>query len=121
MSETALKGLGYDHGEVSVLLTDDAEIHALNLAYRKKDKPTDVLSFPMDDELLLGDIVISVERAAAQAISFDVSIDCELGRLIVHGLLHLLGYDHVKGGRQAREMKVKEEELLALLREKAFF
>lgn len=121
MSETALKGLGYDGKEVSVLLTDDAEIHALNLAYRKKDKPTDVLSFPMDDELLLGDIVISVERAAAQAVSFGVSIDEELGRLIVHGLLHLFGYDHVKGGRQARAMKVKEEELIAILREKGFF
>lgn len=121
MSEAVLKGLGVAGREVSVLLTDDAEIHELNLAYRKKDKPTDVLSFPMDDELLLGDIVISVERAAAQAVSFGVSIDCELGRLIVHGLLHLLGYDHVKGGRQARAMKEKEEELLAILREKAFF
>lgn len=121
MSETALKGLGYDGGEVSVLLTDDSEIHGLNLAYRKKDKPTDVLSFPMDDELLLGDIVISVERAKAQAESFNVSVDEELGRLVVHGLLHLLGYDHVKGGRQAREMKEKEEALLSLLREKAFF
>ncbi len=121
MSETVLKGLGFDRREVSVLLTNDAEIHELNLAYRKKDKPTDVLSFPMDDELLLGDIVISIERAASQAVSFDVTLDEELGRLVVHGLLHLLGYDHVKGGRQAREMKEKEEALLAILREKGFF
>lgn len=121
MSAAVLKGLGVDGKEVSVLLTDDAGIHELNLAYRKKDKPTDVLSFPMDDECLLGDIVISVERAASQAVSFGVSMDEELGRLVVHGLLHLLGYDHVKGGRQAREMKEKEEALLTILRERALF
>jgi len=116
MAETALKGLGFDDRELSVLLTGNAEVRELNREYRGKDKPTDVLSFPMGDAYLLGDIVISTEKAASQAIEFGVSFDEEMARLLVHGLLHLAGYDHVKGGRQARKMKDKEEELMGLLR-----
>ena len=84
--------------DVSVLLTDDAEIHELNLAYRGVDKPTDVLAFALDEsgmvETSLGDVVISVERARAQAKSRRVELDRELELLAVHGTLHLLGYDH---------------------------
>jgi probable rRNA maturation factor len=116
MAETALKGLGFDDCELSVLLTGNEEIRELNREYRGMDKPTDVLSFPMGDEYLLGDIVISTEKAALQAIDFGVTFDEEMARLLVHGLLHLAGYDHVKGGRQARRMKDKEEELMVALR-----
>jgi len=108
--------LGFDDRELSVLLTDNATIRELNREYRGLDKPTDVLSFPMDDEYLLGDIVISTEKAASQADEFGVAFDEEMARLLVHGLLHLAGYDHVKGGRQARKMKEKEEELMGILR-----
>jgi probable rRNA maturation factor len=84
--------------EVSVLLTDDAEIHTLNLEYRGKDKPTDVLAFALDEAGgpagPLGDVIISVERAEAQARSRRVELDGELELLAVHGTLHLLGYDH---------------------------
>lgn len=89
---------------VSVVLTDDETIHAYNRDYRLVDRATDVLSFPADegDDLLappdgfLGDIMISVPRAAEQAISLGHSTERELMFLSVHGVLHLLGYDHIK-------------------------
>lgn len=118
ISESALRGLGYGDCELSVLVTGNDEIRALNKEYRRIDKATDVLSFPMDDERMLGDIVISYEKTLAQSKEFKVTVDEELGRLLVHGLLHLLGYDNVKGGRQAKEMREKEEEVLAILKEK---
>jgi len=112
---SALKALGRSGVELSVLLTDDAGIRELNRTYRGKDRSTDVLSFPQDDPVLLGDIVVSVEKAAAQAGDYGATLDEELRRLLVHGLLHLLGYDHVNGGSQAAKMKRKEEELLGLI------
>lgn len=121
MAETALKGLGYKDRELSILLTDNPGIQDLNKRYRNIDRPTDVLSFPMDDPCLLGDIVISAEKAAAQAEGFNVSFDEEVGRLLCHGILHLIGHDHVKGGRQAREMKRREEGLMKELRAKGCF
>ncbi len=101
--------------EISVLLTGDAEIRELNSTYRGKERPTDVLSFLQDDPVLLGDVVVSVERAEAQALAYTVTFNAEFARLLVHGLLHLLGYDHVNGGRQAAKMKRKEAELMSAL------
>lgn len=121
MIETALKGLGYGDAEVSVVVTDNVGIRKLNRKYRKMDRATDVLSFPLNDPYMLGDIVISADKVSSQAEEFMVTEDEELGRLLVHGLLHLLGYDHVIGGRQAREMKEKEEELMGLLKRKGLF
>ncbi|MBE9227461.1 rRNA maturation RNase YbeY [Phormidium sp. LEGE 05292] len=93
--------------ELSLRLTDDAEIHSLNAQYRQQDKPTDVLAFaalevniPQSDEMLeclplyLGDIVISVDTAQRQAKQQDHSLQIELAWLAAHGLLHLLGWDH---------------------------
>lgn len=117
MAGAALKGLGLKDRELSVLLAGNPRIRELNRAYRGMDKPTDVLSFPMDDEHLLGDIVISVDKAREQAERFGVTLEEEMARLMVHGLLHLIGYDHARGGRQARKMKAKEAELMGLLRE----
>lgn len=111
-AEAALKCLGLRGAELSVVLTDDAGIKELNRRFRRIDKPTDVLSFPMGDTVMLGDVVISVERAAAQAAEFKVNIGEEFDRLIVHGILHLVGYDHVKGGRQAKRMRDREEDVL---------
>lgn len=116
MAETVLKGLGYSDCEVSVFLTGDSGIRELNRKYRNKDRPTDVLSFPMNDPYMLGDVVISVERAVAQAESFEVTVDEELGRLVTHGILHLVGYDHVNGGHQARKMRERETELMGVLK-----
>ena len=95
-----LEAEGATEREVSVLLTDDVEIQGLNATYRAKDKPTDVLAFALDEgeggalDPSLGDVVISVERAASQARSRGVTLDAELELLAVHGTLHLLGYDH---------------------------
>ena len=89
--------------DVSLLLTDDREIHQLNLQWREKNKPTDVLAFAYDESndfpglehlMPLGDVIISVETAIRQAKSRKVPLDKELELLAVHGTLHLLGYDH---------------------------
>lgn len=121
MAETALKGLGCNDRELSVLVTGNERIRELNAMYRAIDRPTDVLSFPMDDPSMLGDVVISIEKAAIQAEQFGVTLEEETGRLVAHGLLHLLGYDHVRGGRQAAKMKTAEEELMGLFRQEGLF
>jgi probable rRNA maturation factor len=115
--EAVMKALELRGSEVSILLTDDDGIRGLNKRYRNIDRPTDVLSFPMNDPCMLGDIVVSLDSVSAQALDYSVSFDEELSRLLVHGLLHLLGYDHVRGGRQAKKMKDKEGELLNGLKE----
>jgi probable rRNA maturation factor len=96
-----LRVMALPEAEVSVLLTDDAGIAELNAAYRGKDGPTDVLSFAQregegadPEDPVLGDIVISIERAKEQAERYGHSVAREVGFLAVHGLLHLLGYDH---------------------------
>lgn len=107
--------------EVSVLLTDDAEIHALNRDYRQKDRPTDVLAFALEEgeggELdgPLGDVIISVECAARQARSRRVDLDHELELLAVHGTLHLLGYDHAEP-EEARIMRNRTRQIRARLK-----
>ncbi len=82
------------HTQVELLLTDNAEIHELNRVYRGKDRPTDVLSFGLEDEENLGQLVISLERTAEQAKEVGHSFEEELQFLFTHGLFHLLGYDH---------------------------
>ncbi|SNZ15162.1 probable rRNA maturation factor [Hydrogenobacter hydrogenophilus] len=107
--------------EVSVFLTDDKTVQELNRTYRNKDKPTDVLSFPINervgDWLLLGDIVISVDTAKRQASSFGHSFKEELKRLLVHGFIHLIGYDHELGGEEERKFFSLEEHVLKNLLE----
>lgn len=112
IAKHCLHQLGLNDKEISVLLTDNTGIRDLNRRFRKIDKATDVLSFPMGDGVLLGDVAISVEKALEQAREYRVTPDDELSRLFIHGLLHLIGYDHVKGGTQAKKMKAMEDELL---------
>lgn len=114
MAKVALGELGLTNKELSLCIIDDDGIRALNKRYRNKDKPTDVLSFCMDDEVMLGDVVISIERARAHAEEAGCGLDEEMARLVIHGVLHLVGFDHVKGGTQSRRMKAKEAELLGL-------
>lgn len=118
--------------EVNVLVTNDRGIHAINLAARNIDKPTDVLSFPMfeltagelpeswDDVLdpetqlcPLGDMAISFERAVSQASEFGHSVRREVGYLTIHSMLHLLGYDHMDDGPQKAQMRDREEIIAA--------
>lgn len=106
--------------ELSVLLCDDARIQALNKEWRKKDSPTDVLSFPQDQPagaplMLLGDLVISVETAARQAEERGHSVLDELRILLVHGLLHVLDYDHELGPEACEEMEAEENRILSAL------
>lgn len=113
--------------EVSLLLVDDAYIHQLNREYRGIDRPTDVLSFalreetgeephylPVPEDNLLGDIIISMETAARQAIEYGHSLDREMAYLAVHGCLHLLGYDH-ETEEEKRRMREKEEKILEMV------
>ena len=116
--------------EISVLLTDDAGIRQINADMRDIDRATDVLSFPMfeltpgeppeDEEDLdpetglcpLGDMCISLERAAAQAQEYGHSLEREVSYLAVHSVLHLLGYDHLDEGPMKRQMRAREEAIL---------
>jgi probable rRNA maturation factor len=96
----------------------DREIRDLNRQYRGKDKPTDVLSFPLADALcphLLGDVIISIETATRQAQRRGHALLEELQTLLIHGILHLLGYDHEISRREALRMRRKEQELKAVL------
>ncbi len=110
--------IGFAGAELSVVLTDDATIHALNRQWRNKDKPTDVLSFPQADferTRVLGDVIISVETAARQAPRYGNDLTAEMDRLLVHGVLHLIGHDHIHGGPQAAKMKREEARVLKVL------
>lgn len=110
--------LPQDVCEVSVLLSDDAEIHELNREYRGKDKPTDVLSFsqiegePFPGQTALGDIVISLETAERQAEKFGNNFPQELLRLLVHGVHHLLGFEHEDVPRSVAEKMRRSEEVV---------
>lgn len=114
--------------EVSVRFTDDDEIKALNAGYRAKDKATNVLSFPMVDgdllgsiagadngEVLLGDIVLAHGVCAREAAGKDVAVEAHAAHLVVHGTLHLLGYDHETGEEDAEAMEAIERHALAAI------
>ena len=124
---------GFD-GQVDVHLTDDEGIRDYNRAYRDRDAATDVLSFPLHDftrghcavpparlrepdtgRVMLGDMVISVQRARAQAEELGHGFSRECAYLTVHSMLHLLGYDHEDEGAEQRVMRAKEEQVLARL------
>lgn len=111
-----LEKLGCSRKELSILFTGDSRIRKLNARYRDIDKATDVLSFPQSDggktdSLLLGDVVISVETAWRQAKDHNLSFDEELVFLLIHGTLHLLGYDHEKSPAEAKRMQRKTSNL----------
>ena len=111
-----LNALESSDRELSLLITDDKEIHRLNAEWRGKDKPTDVLSFPSDNGEILGDVVISLPTLKRQAREYRVTPAAELLRLLIHGTLHLLGYDHEKVSKsEAERMRKKERELIEQL------
>jgi probable rRNA maturation factor len=115
--EQAIENLSVKADEVSVIFTSDEKIREYNREYRNIDHETDVLSFPfgernLEGKINLGDIIISIDAAKRQAQELGHSIDEELKILIIHGLLHLLNYDHEKDDGEMRE---KEQELLSIL------
>ncbi|MEO0384698.1 MAG: rRNA maturation RNase YbeY [Pseudomonadota bacterium] len=118
-------GFNLQHGEISVVLTDDAAMQAVNMEHRGQDKPTNVLSFPalepdmlakLDGKhpFLLGDLVFALQTVKREAEAGQISFHHHMSHLIVHGFLHLLGYDHEQD-RQANAMETLETSILALL------
>lgn len=113
-AQRLLDAIGYPDAQLSITLVGDAAIRKLNREYRHKDRPTDVLSFPLGDgagQPLLGDVVISVATAKRQAAEYDATLQRELERLLIHGILHLLGHDHHR--RNERLRMEREEKRLA--------
>ena len=118
-ARTALKAEGIDERcEISVTLTDDKGIHVINRENRGVDKPTDVLSFPIDEPdydtgcRFLGDMVLSLERALAQSEEFGGGYAHEIQYLTVHSVLHLLGYDHLDEGEEKAKMRAREKDIM---------
>ncbi len=117
-----LRALHHARSELSVALVDDEQMRGLNASYRGKDRPTDVLSFSMLEGegaehrgRLLGDVVIGIETAARQARQRRRALDDEVARLLIHGALHLLGWDHQKS-EETRLMRAEERRLWRAIR-----
>ncbi len=125
MQQTAqaiLNALNCPEGELSILIVDDVRIETLNKNYLYRDGPTNVIAFPMQEgdfsnitPQLLGDVVISVETAQKEARLGGITMEERLYQLLVHGILHLFGYDHEKTDTKAHAMETKTEELLGLI------
>ena len=119
-AETILYHAGHTSGELSIVLLNDRAMRKLNAHYRGKDRPTDVLSFPQAvlsdvSEQLIGDVVISLQTATRQAEERNATLQGEVIRLLVHGILHLLGYDHDQSSQEARRMGAKERVIIRRL------
>ena len=117
--KSILRVLGCENQELSVLLADDRKIRTLNKQYRGQDRATDVLSFSQNDEEeeskpsyhLMGDVVISSVTAKRQAAEHGLTLEEEIVLLLIHGILHLLGFDHERSNEEACHMKQKTREL----------
>ncbi|MFH2058814.1 MAG: rRNA maturation RNase YbeY [Pseudomonadota bacterium] len=117
-----LNALGCNAHEISIVLTDDEQIQGLNKQYRGIDTPTNVLAFPMQEGEfidispgLLGDIVISCETAQKEAAAANIELIERLSQLLVHGTLHLVGFDHEASDLDAQKMEAKALELLRII------
>jgi probable rRNA maturation factor len=120
---TILELVGEKNAELSLVLIGNLEMKKLNARYRKKDYATDVLSFPVEgivlkETRLLGDVVVSVEKAAQQARALGHSSEQELVTLLIHGIVHLIGYDHERSAREARAMRRVEKRIYRQLCER---
>jgi probable rRNA maturation factor len=102
--------------ELSIVFVDSVNIQNINFQYRKKNKPTDILSFDGDGAKILGELVLCGEIIKSQAKDHKLSFNEELGYLLIHGVLHLLGYEHEKGGLQAKKMFKLQDQIFNKLR-----
>ena len=123
MGQAALSALGSPDGELSVVIVDDSAIAELNAEYLGRTGPTNVIAFPMREgdfaeisPYLLGDVVISADTARREAEAAGMPADDRLIELMVHGILHLFGYDHETDANDADEMERRAEEVLAAIR-----
>ena len=117
-----LGALDCPDGEISILIVDDPQIEKLNRKYLNRLGPTNVIAFPMREgefsqlsPQLLGDVVISMDTAAKEAQNSGISMEQRFKELLLHGILHLFGYDHVTSEQDARKMEKKSRELLELI------
>ena len=123
MAERILSALGYPDSELSVVITGDRGIRRINREYLGKDRPTNVISFAMSEgefgdvnPEVLGDVIISADTAAREADEGGLPFRSRLCLLLLHGILHIAGYDHERSGdAEAQRMEVKEREIFALL------
>jgi probable rRNA maturation factor len=128
LAERTLNALGFIDSELSVTIVGDKSIRRLNRDYRGFDKPTNVLSFPMSagdfadvNPELLGDVVISADTAFREAEEQGISFFERLGFLLLHGILHVTGYDHERSGEaEAKRMERKQRQLYTLLKREGF-
>ena len=117
-----LNALDCDDAELSILIVDDSQIEILNKKYLHRYGPTNVIAFPMHTDRfsninpeLLGDVVISIETADKEGKHIGIPMEERFIQLLVHGILHLLGYDHESSGQDADEMEKKSDEILKLI------
>jgi rRNA maturation RNase YbeY len=116
--------LGCHNKELSILLTDDNEIAQLNERYLGRKGPTNVLAFPMSNSAepdysaaMLGDVVVSVNTALRESKKLGESLEYAVDRLLIHGVLHLMGFDHTKSEEEAVQMEKEEKRLMKLIME----
>jgi probable rRNA maturation factor len=121
--QVILSALDFPEGEISILLVDDPQITILNQKYLDRQGPTNVIAFAMREgefshltPHLLGDVVISMDTAAREAQEADLSRERRFNELLIHGILHLFGYDHEDSEKEARRMEEKSRELMELIR-----
>ncbi len=117
-----LSALGYPEAQLSILIVDDDQIAKLNLTYLSHTGPTNVISFPMQEGRytditpdLLGDVVISADTAHREAVDAGMAMTLRFNQLLIHGILHLVGYDHVNSKEAAAVMEQKSNELMELI------
>jgi probable rRNA maturation factor len=121
-AQVILNALGSPEGELSILVVDDSQIKTLNQNYLNRPWPTNVIAFPMREgdfsdvnPQLLGDVVISIETAKREALHSGISTEERFIQLLVHGILHLFGFDHEKSEQDTRKMDQKSNELIKLI------
>ena len=122
-AQAVLNALDSPDAELSLLITDDNEIARFNKEYLKRTGPTNVIAFPMTEGEfsqitpgLLGDVVISADTAFREAQNMNIGLEARFTHLLIHGILHLMGYDHEASDQQAEEMDRKAEELSQILK-----
>lgn len=122
MMTKVLRDLDCNDKELSILLTNDDFIADLNKQYRNKEGPTNVLAFPMSEgepsdveSIMMGDVVISVDTALKESVDMGESIEQTINRLLIHGILHLVGFDHERSSKDEEIMQKEEKRLLALI------
>lgn len=123
-SKFILSALGCHNGELSIVIVDDPQIEIINRQYLNRSRPTNVLAFPMQEgsfsdinPFLLGDVVISAETCDKEAKAAGIDFNERFDQLLVHGILHLFGYDHENDEKEASKMEKKSVELLKIMKD----